>query len=124
MPTPSRGEVYWVRLDPSEGHEQQKTRPCVVLTGDIHHQYMRMAVVVPLTSKLGLRNPGCPVILEGEHILSLPGKALENGRNLALCHQIRAVDIDERFLDKHGDMTRAGMAEIENSVAWVLNLMP
>ena len=27
-----RGEIYWVRLDPTEGSEIKKTRPCVVLS--------------------------------------------------------------------------------------------
>ncbi|MGA2073883.1 MAG: type II toxin-antitoxin system PemK/MazF family toxin, partial [Terriglobia bacterium] len=27
---PKRGEVWWVRLDPSLGSEIRKTRPCLV----------------------------------------------------------------------------------------------
>ena len=30
----ARFEVYLVRLDPTQGHEIQKTRPCVVISPD------------------------------------------------------------------------------------------
>lgn len=43
--------IYWVSLDPTVGREQQKTRPCVVVSPDAMHQ-VAMAVVCPLTSKL------------------------------------------------------------------------
>ena len=33
--TPRRGEVWWVRLDPTLGSEIEKTRPCLVLTTDV-----------------------------------------------------------------------------------------
>jgi mRNA interferase MazF len=30
----SRFEVYLVRLDPTEGHEIRKTRPCLIISPD------------------------------------------------------------------------------------------
>lgn len=44
-----RGEVWWVRLDPTVGHEIQKTRPCLVVSPDELNRH-RMCVIVPLTS--------------------------------------------------------------------------
>src|SRR5260221_2318510 len=43
--------IYWVSLDPTIGREQQKTRPCVVVSPEAMHQ-TTMAVVCPLTRKL------------------------------------------------------------------------
>ena len=44
--------VYWGDLDPpGRGHEQQKRRPCVVVSPVAMHQ-TNMAVVCPLTSTL------------------------------------------------------------------------
>jgi len=43
--------IYWVSLDPTLGREQQKARPCVVVSPEAMHQ-TAMAVVCPLTSKL------------------------------------------------------------------------
>jgi mRNA interferase MazF len=47
---PKRGEVWWVNLDPTQGAEMQKTRPCLVLTGDILNRNRRTVVVVPLST--------------------------------------------------------------------------
>jgi len=47
---PRRGEVWWLRLDPTEGSEIAKTRPCVVLTADVLNERRRTVVVVPLSS--------------------------------------------------------------------------
>lgn len=44
-----RGEVWWVRLDPTLGHEIQKTRPCLVVSPDQLNRH-GMCVIVPLTS--------------------------------------------------------------------------
>lgn len=43
--------IYWVRLDPAEGREVQKSRPCVVVSPNRMHAG-GMAVVCPLTTKL------------------------------------------------------------------------
>lgn len=50
-PTIVRYGIYWVSLDPTRGHEMQKTRPCVVVSPAAMHR-ARMAVVCPLTTKL------------------------------------------------------------------------
>jgi len=45
----TRGQVWLVRLDPTEGSELQKTRPCLVVSPpDLTHH--RVFTVVPLTS--------------------------------------------------------------------------
>ena len=43
--------VYWVSLDPTEGHEVQKRRPCVVVSPDAMHR-TNMAVVCPCTTSI------------------------------------------------------------------------
>lgn len=39
----SRFEVYLIRLDPTEGHEIQKTRPCSVILSDEMRGIIRTA---------------------------------------------------------------------------------
>ena len=41
--------MWWVRLDPTLGHEIQKTRPCLVVSPDQLNRH-GMCVIVPLTS--------------------------------------------------------------------------
>lgn len=43
-------EVYWISLDPTQGSEIAKTRPCVVVSPNEMNQYLRTVVVIPITS--------------------------------------------------------------------------
>jgi len=45
-----RGHVYLVSLDPTEGSEIQKTRPCVVVSPDEMNQHVRTCIVAPMTT--------------------------------------------------------------------------
>ena len=47
----ARFEVYLVRLDPTQGHEIQKTRPCVVISPDEMNQHIGTVIVAPMTAK-------------------------------------------------------------------------
>lgn len=47
----ARFEVYLVRLDPTEGHEIRKTRPCVVISPDEMNRHIGTVIVAPLTTK-------------------------------------------------------------------------
>ena len=47
----TRFEVYLVRLDPSEGHEIRKTRPCVILSPDELNRHIRTVIVAPMTTQ-------------------------------------------------------------------------
>lgn len=80
---PSRGQVWFVSLDPTVGHEQAKTRPCLVVSHDIfNHGPALLHVVLPLTSK------------NKKHPLRIP-VTWESGtfqeESFILCDQIRTV---------------------------------
>lgn len=47
----SRFEVYLVRLDPTEGHEIRKTRPCLVISPDEMNLHTATVIVAPMTTK-------------------------------------------------------------------------
>ena len=47
----ARFEVYLVRLDPTEGYEIRKTRPCVVISPDEMNRHIGTVIVAPLTTK-------------------------------------------------------------------------
>ena len=44
--------TYWVTLDPTQGSEIAKTRPCVVVSPNELNDYLNTVVIVPLTSTL------------------------------------------------------------------------
>ena len=47
----SRFEVYLVRLDPAEGREIRKTRPCLIISPDEMNRYIDTVIVAPMTTK-------------------------------------------------------------------------
>ena len=44
---PRRGDILWVRCDPSVGVEPRKTRTCVVVSNDLANRYGETVTVVP-----------------------------------------------------------------------------
>lgn len=46
-----RFDVFLVRLDPTEGSETQKTRPCLIVSPDAMNRHMTTVIVAPMTTK-------------------------------------------------------------------------
>lgn len=47
----SRFDVYLVRLDPTEGREICKTRPCLIISPDEMNHHIDTVIVAPMTTK-------------------------------------------------------------------------
>ncbi len=47
---PHRDEVWLVALDPTQGVEIQKTRPCLVISPDEMNEHLQTVVVAPMTT--------------------------------------------------------------------------
>ncbi len=45
-------EVYWTSLNPTQGSEMAKNRPCVVISPNEMNQYLRTLIIVPITSTI------------------------------------------------------------------------
>lgn len=45
-----RGEIWLVSLDPTAGHEQEGTRPVLIVSPDAFNALTRVPLVVPITS--------------------------------------------------------------------------
>ena len=78
-PEPKRGEVWWVSLDPTQGAEIKKTRPCLVITANTLNRFRRTVVVVPF-STAAKAHPPITVSVQCE------GKAA-----VAIVDQVRAI---------------------------------
>lgn len=46
-----RFDVLLIDLDPTQGSEIKKTRPCLVISPDEMNQYLRTLIVAPMTTK-------------------------------------------------------------------------
>jgi mRNA interferase MazF len=47
----SRFDVYLISLDPTQGHEIRKTRPCVIISPDEMNLRIGTVIVAPMTTK-------------------------------------------------------------------------
>lgn len=47
----TRGDVWLVNLDPTEGSEIRKSRPCVVVSPPELHDHLKTVIVAPMTSQ-------------------------------------------------------------------------
>ena len=47
----SRFDVFLVRLDPTEGREIRKTRPCLIISPDEMNYHIDTVIVAPMTTK-------------------------------------------------------------------------
>jgi len=74
-----RGDVWWVSLDPTQGSEIKKTRPCLVLSHDTINELRKTVVVVPFSSAA---KPYPPITVA----VTCQGKPV-----VAIIDQIRAV---------------------------------
>ena len=48
--SPRLDEVWLVSLDPTQGAEIQKTRPCLVVSPDESNRHLRTAIIAPMTT--------------------------------------------------------------------------
>ena len=111
-PTPHRGDVWLVSLDPTVGHEIQKTRPAVVVTSDIYNRYNWVVVVVPLSSH---------DTAEYDQVCIDPPEGGVTARSVTLPDQIRAVD-RRRLVKRLGCVSQRTLHDIEHSLKIVLDL--
>ena len=47
----ARFEVYMINLDPTQGVEIQKTRPCVVISPDEMNRHLGTVIIAPMTTR-------------------------------------------------------------------------
>ncbi len=102
-----RGNIYWVRLDPTEGAEIGKTRPAVVISNDVNNEFADTVTVIPITSKTGKVYPFEVFIPKGMANLPADSKVKAN--------QIRTVD-KKRIKHIIGTIPADILKEIEKAV--------
>ena len=106
---PRRGEVWWVRLEPTLGSEIGKTRPCLVLSANILNERRRTVVVVPLSSS---PRPSPPMLVPVE----CAGRQV-----VAVTDQIRAV-AKERLHERLSVVSPSDLLAVEAGVRRILEL--
>jgi len=62
----NRFDILLVSLDPSQGYEIKKTRPCVVVSPNEMNKYIRTIIIAPMTSKIRNYPTRVPITFEGK----------------------------------------------------------
>ena len=99
-----RGDIYLVSLDPTSGHEQQGTRPVLVVSPAAFNRLTKTPVVLPITSGGNFaRTAGFAVPLMG---------AGTNTTGVVRCDQPRALDLSSRHARKLESVPTSIMDEV------------
>jgi mRNA interferase MazF len=103
-----RGEIYLTALDPTVGHEIQKTRPALIIQNDTSNRYSLTTMVAPITSVVRL--PLSPL-----HVLR-PANASTGltVASVAVFNQIRAVD--RKRLVKLGEVDAMILTQVDEAI--------
>lgn len=108
MSFPQRGEVYWVKLDPTLGSEIAKTRPAVIISNNIGNQHADRVIVAPISSgNVGKVYPFEVRLDIGDGGVSQSSKVLLD--------QIRTVD-KSRLGNRIAMLTSVRMEEIDRAI--------
>ena len=99
-------EVYLVDLDPTQGHEIRKTRPCLVISPDEMNHAIGTVIIAPMTTK----SHNYPTRIE----LEFDGK---NG--WIVLDQIRTVD-KSRLLKKTGKIQKKEIVKVKKALKEML----
>ena len=93
-------EVYLVDLDPTQGHEIQKTRPCLVISPNEMNHSISTVIVAPMTTK----SHPFPTRIELEF----------NKKNgWIVLDQIRTID-KKRLIKKMGKIEKRQIQEVKD----------
>jgi mRNA interferase MazF len=104
-PHPSRGEIWFLNLDPIQGREQAVSRPALVISVDpFNHGPADLVVVLPVTS----RAKGIPF-----HVTVEPPEGGVRQSSFIKCEDIRSVS-RSRLRERWGMVAPSTLAAVED----------
>ena len=99
-------DVHWISLDPTQGSEIAKTRPCVVTSPNEMNEFLRTVIVAPITST----------------IKNYPWRidCIVSGKNVSIAtDQIRVID-KVRIGSKIGTLSKNEVSKLKNALQQML----
>jgi mRNA-degrading endonuclease toxin of MazEF toxin-antitoxin module len=107
-----RGDIYLVALDPTQGHEQQGTRPVLIVSPSTFNRLTGTPVVLPVTQGGNFaRTAGFAVSLTG---------AGTSTAGVIRCDQPRAIDMRARHGKRMEAVPKHIMDEVLARLATIL----
>jgi mRNA interferase MazF len=98
MVAPHRFDVYLISLDPTQGHEINKTRPCLIISPNELNISIRTVIIAPMTTKGRNYPTRIPVEFDGK-------------QGQIVLDQIRTVD-KSRLVKKLGTISEVEAATV------------
>ena len=92
---PKQGDIVFLDLNPTKGHEQYGKRPAIVISLDCFNEKTKMAIVCPITSN------------EREFPTHYKLQNTKKVHGSVLCEHIRSIDFINRnikFVEKASDV--------------------
>jgi len=83
---PKQGDIVFLDLNPTKGHEQKGYRPAIVISNAIFNKNTKMVILCPITSN------------EKEFPTHYTLKNSKKVRGAVLCEHIRSIDYEIRNL--------------------------
>lgn len=106
---PKRGEVYWVSLDPTQGHETKKKRPALIISNDMGNEFTDIVIIAPITSK-------------ASRVYQVETKTIIDGKEAKIMlQQCRAID-KSRLGKKIEKVNKEVMVDVEKALKIVFSL--
>jgi mRNA interferase MazF len=113
LPKPSRGEVWFLNLDPTRDREQAGSRPALVISVDaFNHGPADLVVVLPVTSKA----KGIPF-----HVALAPAEGDIRQPSFIKCEDVRSVS-RSRLRERWGMAAPDTMAAVEDRLRILMGL--
>lgn len=95
-----RFDVYLISLDPTEGSEIKKTRPCLIISPDEMNRHIRTVIIAPMTSTI-------------KNYPSRVTTTFQKKRGQIVLDQIRTVD-KQRLIKKLGTISSSAQDKTLN----------
>ena len=112
-----RGLVIDVNLDPTQGSETGKIRPCIIVTNDIYNARVPVIQVVPVTEWSSQKAR----IRTNVEIEPTPRNGLRK-KSVADCLQTRLIDHRIRLVKVRGELDQTTMQALNQALKIVFAL--
>ncbi len=106
-PTIEQYSVYWVDLNPTQGAEINKTRPCIIVSPLVMNQHLRTIIIAPITNRSREGYPTRVKIL------------MHEVTGWIVLDQLRAID-KTRLRKKIGDLSMEEILAVKNIIKEML----
>ncbi len=112
-----RGMIIDVNLNPTQGSETGKVRPCIIVTNDVYNERVPVIQVVPITEWSTKKNR---IKTNVELYPSQDNGLLK--KSIADCLQTRPIDHRHRMVKIRGTLSHSKIVEINQALLILFEL--